>query len=294
VRYGFDLWAAQVVDLISSLLQPAAEATEPASSSSSSSGSDESDGDDEEEEGDGDVVMKSSGSAASGAGSAGTLRVKVPMSVGRNPRFRACRVNLSEGWVEVHLCFPASFRKILMLDTAERALAKSLCLQTRGITRAFTTTARLDGVNRACVQTEGVNFHAAWAHCAELAVNEIDTNDVGAMLAHYGVEAARACLVKEIRGVFGAYGISVDPRHLTLIADYMTYSGDYRPMNRLGMSAKPSPFLRMSFETTFKFLTHATLFGDEETMKSPSAQIVLGAPVKGGSNFFDVRAPLQL
>jgi pimeloyl-ACP methyl ester carboxylesterase len=34
VRYGFDLWAAQVVDVISNLLQPAAEATEPASSSS--------------------------------------------------------------------------------------------------------------------------------------------------------------------------------------------------------------------------------------------------------------------
>lgn len=27
--------------------------------------------------------------------------------------------------------------------------------------------------------------------------------------------------MKEISGVFGAYGIDVDPRHLTLIADYM-------------------------------------------------------------------------
>ncbi len=38
-----------------------------------------------------------------------------------------------------------------------------------------------------------------------------------------GVEAARATLVREVRAVFGAYGIAVDPRHLGLIADYMMH-----------------------------------------------------------------------
>ena len=42
------------------------------------------------------------------------------------------------------------------------------------------------------------------------------------MLAAYGVEACRACIVREVSGVFGAYGIGVDPRHLSLIADFMT------------------------------------------------------------------------
>ena len=39
-------------------------------------------------------------------------------------------------------------------------------------------------------------------------------------------------LVKEISSVFGAYGIDVDARHLTLIAEYMTQHGNYRAFNR--------------------------------------------------------------
>lgn len=50
---------------------------------------------------------------------------------------------------------------------------------------------------------------------------EIKTNDIYAALMSYGVEMARALILKEIRGVFGAYNIDVDIRHLELIADYM-------------------------------------------------------------------------
>jgi hypothetical protein len=37
----------------------------------------------------------------------------------------------------------------------------------------------------------------------------------------YGIEMARATIVREMRGVFGVYNIDVDIRHLELIADYM-------------------------------------------------------------------------
>jgi len=52
-------------------------------------------------------------------------------------------------------------------------------------------------------------------------VNDMYSNDVYACLQTYGVEMARAVILKEIRGVFGAYNIDVDIRHLELIADYM-------------------------------------------------------------------------
>jgi RNA polymerase Rpb1, domain 5 len=63
-------------------------------------------------------------------------------------------------------------------------------------------------------------------------------------------------------GVFGVYGIDVNPRHLSLIADFMTRTGSYLPMNRLGMNECSSPFLQMSFETTSTFLTKAASEGD--------------------------------
>jgi hypothetical protein len=37
----------------------------------------------------------------------------------------------------------------------------------------------------------------------------------------YGVEMARASIVREMVRVFGVYNIEVDIRHLELIADYM-------------------------------------------------------------------------
>lgn len=37
----------------------------------------------------------------------------------------------------------------------------------------------------------------------------------------YGVEMARAAILREVGGVFSAYKIDVDVRHLELIADYM-------------------------------------------------------------------------
>jgi DNA-directed RNA polymerase I subunit RPA1 len=42
-----------------------------------------------------------------------------------------------------------------------------------------------------------------------------------------GVEAARNAIIKEIANVFSVYGIGVDFRHLSLIADYMVTKIQY-------------------------------------------------------------------
>ena len=73
------------------------------------------------------------------------------------------------------------------------------------------------------VQTEGVNFAGVCDHQDMVDVNAVHTNDIGVVLDVLGVEAARAVLVKECSAVFGVYGIAVDPRHLSLIADHMTH-----------------------------------------------------------------------
>lgn len=49
----------------------------------------------------------------------------------------------------------------------------------------------------------------------------IYSNDIYAILCAYGVEAARAVILREIGGVFAVYKIDVNSRHLELIADYM-------------------------------------------------------------------------
>jgi hypothetical protein len=51
--------------------------------------------------------------------------------------------------------------------------------------------------------------------------NDIYSNDIYAVLVTFGVEMARAAIVREISSVFGVYNIDVNIRHLELIADYM-------------------------------------------------------------------------
>lgn len=77
-------------------------------------------------------------------------------------------------------------------------------------------------------------------------------------------------------------------RHLTLIADYMTFGGGYKPFNRMGLDANVSPFLKMSFEQTCVFLTKATLEGDSDMLDTPSARLVMGKRVSGGTGSFDI------
>lgn len=67
--------------------------------------------------------------------------------------------------------------------------------------------------------------------------------------------------MKEIINVFRPYGISVDDHHLSLISDYMTSSGFYRPCNRKGLEGSPSPLQAMTFETSKNFLVDAMLTG---------------------------------
>jgi len=103
------------------------------------------------------------------------------------------------------------------------------------------------------------------------------------VLENYGVEAARATIVNEVQKVFKAYGVGVDPRHLELVADYMTRTGDYTACNRLGIAKEPSPLMRMSFETATQFLSGAALTGDIDFVNSPSSTICLGQPPRVGT-----------
>ena len=74
--------------------------------------------------------------------------------------------------------------------------------------------------------TNGSNFKGMWRFACSGEQSKIDedsiySNDIYAILKTYGVEMARAAIVKEMSAVFGVYKIDVDVRHLELIADYM-------------------------------------------------------------------------
>lgn len=70
--------------------------------------------------------------------------------------------------------------------------------------------------------TEGSNFRGLWDYeNGEADMDNIESNDIAAVLKTYGVELARRTIIQEMSNVFGVYSIKVDQRHLTIIADYM-------------------------------------------------------------------------
>nr|XP_011458916.1 PREDICTED: DNA-directed RNA polymerase I subunit RPA1-like isoform X1 [Fragaria vesca subsp. vesca] len=145
------------------------------------------------------------------------------------------------------------------------------------------------------LQTAGVDFATLWKLQDVLDVNYICSNNIHAMLNTYGVEAARETIIKEISNVFKVYGISVNIRHLSLIADYMTHSGGYRPMNRFGgIAESTSPMNKMSFETASKFIQEAAYHGEKDDLETPSARTCLGLPVKVGTGCFDLMHKMEI
>lgn len=88
--------------------------------------------------------------------------------------------------------------------------------------------------------------------------------------------------------MFAAYGIEVDYRHLSLLADYMTFEGTYKAFNRRAIETCASCLQQMSFETTMSFLVKASLQGAYDNLQSPSSQIVAGKPISCGSGAFEL------
>ncbi|XP_076884452.1 DNA-directed RNA polymerase I subunit 1-like [Bidens hawaiensis] len=152
-----------------------------------------------------------------------------------------------------------------------------------------------DKIVPCALQASGVELPAFWDMEEDLDVDHVYSNNIYTMLNTYGVEAARTSIIMEMQNVFGSYGVEIDYRHLSLIADYMTHAGGYRPMSRHGsISESVSPFHKMSFETASKFIVEAASHGMMDNLETPTARICLGMPVKVGTGSMELMQKLDL
>ncbi|KAL7551711.1 hypothetical protein ACHAWF_014906 [Thalassiosira exigua] len=174
---------------------------------------------------------------------------------------------------------------LLMVGLVERAAGDTIVRAKPNISESFVNDE--EGRGR-CLQTAGCNFEEIWTLDKDVVDhNKLVSNHIWGIRCAYGVEAARMSIADQIRGVFAVYGISVDPRHLSLIADFMTYDGEYKPMNRIGMADISSIFLQMSFESTSVFMVDAAIHKRNDPMMSPSANIVMGHTMRHGTGAFE-------
>ncbi|GJQ14106.1 hypothetical protein GpartN1_g5897.t1 [Galdieria partita] len=188
-------------------------------------------------------------------------------------------------WAKIPLMIPFTSWGRLMLFELVESVAQQACIQNiPGIQRCSLITPSEDAQDWK-LEVQGSNLAAIWEYGYDyLDLNHIQTNDVYAMLTHYGVESARETLRIELAKVFEAYGIPVDPRHLALISDVMTCQGDYLPFNRRGMEQRCiSTIQKASFETTMKFILDAAFHQQTDMVRSPSSRLAVGRTVGYGT-----------
>ncbi|QDZ25695.1 DNA-directed RNA polymerase [Chloropicon primus] len=99
-----------------------------------------------------------------------------------------------------------------------------------------------------------------------------------------GIEAARNSIIHEIVYTMSEHGITVDRRHVMLLADLMTNKGEVLGITRFGIAKmKDSVLMLASFEKTTDHLFNAALHGRRDDITGVSECIILGRPMPLGT-----------
>jgi len=150
----------------------------------------------------------------------------------------------------------------------------------------------IDGISRAVVQergdqwiifTEGSNLAEILEH-PEIDPTQTMTNSMQEIYEVLGVEAARNSIIKEASETLREQGLTVDIRHIMLVADMMTNDGDVKAIGRHGISGRKSSVLaRAAFEITAHHLLMAAITGEVDALDGVAENVIVGQPVTLGT-----------
>ncbi|KAH6915466.1 DNA-directed RNA polymerase III largest subunit [Coprinopsis sp. MPI-PUGE-AT-0042] len=118
-----------------------------------------------------------------------------------------------------------------------------------------------------CMITEGV-------------VGELTTsNHVIEVAKVLGIEAARRTIINEIQYTMKSHDMNIDPRHVMLLGDVMSYKGEVLGITRFGVAKmKDSVLMLASFEKTTDHLFDAAAYGKNDSIAGVSESIIMGNP----------------
>ena len=157
-----------------------------------------------------------------------------------------------------------------------------------GIDRVVIRKEETDRGEEYVLYTEGSEFKKA------LAVDGVDetrtrTNNIHEMQKALGIEAARNAIIDEMVSTLEEQGLEVDIRHIMLVADAMTTTGDIQSIGRHGISgSKGSVLSRAAFEVTVNHLLDAAVHGEIDDLNGVTENVIVGQPIKIGTGDVDL------
>jgi DNA-directed RNA polymerase subunit A" len=154
-----------------------------------------------------------------------------------------------------------------------------------------------DGVKRVLIKKEG----SEWVLYTEgtnlkgvLRTRGVDTtrtisNHIHEIADTLGIEAARQVIINEAKDVLDEQGLDVDIRHIMLVADLMTATGEIRQIGRHGISGQQSSVLaRAAFEVTVRHLIQASILGEEDNLLGITENVIIGQSIPLGTGAIDL------
>jgi DNA-directed RNA polymerase subunit A' len=137
--------------------------------------------------------------------------------------------------------------------------------------------------NNFIIMTLGTNLEETMKF-KEVNKNKITSNDLHEVAEVFGIEAARHSIINEVKDVLKTQGLDVDMRHLKLISDAMTNTGEVKGVTRMGIIAQKSSILaKATFETPVKQFVNSTLKGSKDNLSSVIENIIVNQPVPVGT-----------
>jgi len=112
----------------------------------------------------------------------------------------------------------------------------------------------------------------------------VTSNNIMEVYQVLGIEAARGTIITELNKTLAHHGLSVDPRHVSLLANRMTCHGLVTGVNRHGLAKTCNKVFTMaSFEQTTDHLYQAAYHGEANAVTGVSDSIIAGKAMPMGT-----------
>jgi len=138
------------------------------------------------------------------------------------------------------------------------------------------------------IRTDGSNLSKV-LEIPGVDTSRTSTNNVHEIAKTLGIEAARNALVNEAKGVLEDQGLDVDVRHVMLVADMMTTTGEVQQIGRHGISGKKASVLaRAAFEITVPNIVEAAVKGESDPLAGVTENVIVGQSIPIGTGLVEL------
>jgi len=150
----------------------------------------------------------------------------------------------------------------------------------------------ISGIMRVVINEEDKNFSIFTSgsnvkdvlEIKQIKPENVYTNDIFEVLENFGIEAARNAIANEIVTILSIEKQSMNFKHISLLADTMTYTGTIKSIGRHGIAGdKKSVFARAAYEETIKHFVNASFFSEIDNLEGVAENILIGKQINIGT-----------